>query len=91
MSAKKSYMSSNNILSEGFLDKLFKKIMPNAHKKTEEMYLKRKLEKHESELQKAINKSNMATRKFEKAFEKETGRKINLDDISLEDVLKRYR
>tara|TARA_R100000008_G_scaffold86327_1_gene78930 strand:+ start:1048 stop:1308 length:261 start_codon:yes stop_codon:yes gene_type:complete len=73
MSKKKSYMNVKNILTEGalksFLLGLFK------GKKG----LNKTVAKHKIKLEKSVKAYNDATEKFEKAFEKEYGKKVKFE------------
>ena len=94
MKNKKSYMNSKNVMSESFLDKVIQKLAPTLQSKAEQQYLKKKskkLKKLETELQQSEDNLNAAVAKFENAFEETTGKKIKLDDLSIEDLIKKYK
>ena len=77
-------------MNESFITDLLKKFVPGLQKKSEEKYLKsheRTLQKYEKKIQQAEDKANAAVKEFEKAFEKRTGKKLNLDDYSLADII----
>ena len=79
MSKKKSYMDRNNLLTEGFFDKLFKvlKIKNNDEKK--------KISK-DKEVDAAIAQMNNAARRMEKRFAK-YGHKVKLRNWKPEDLI----
>ena len=95
MSQKKSYMDNKIIMNESFIDDLLNKLYPGTKMKDVEKHLpkrkRKKLKKYEDELVKIEKQSTKSKDKFEKAYEKETGEKISLDDISIDDLLKKYR
>jgi hypothetical protein len=79
MSIKKSYMNRNNILTEGFFDKLFKllKIKNNDDKK--------KLS-NDKVLGNAVKQMNDAARRMEKRFAK-YGHNVKLKNWKPEDFI----
>tara|TARA_Y100000296_G_C5010948_1_gene175072 strand:+ start:52 stop:339 length:288 start_codon:yes stop_codon:yes gene_type:complete len=95
MSEKKSYMDNKIIMNESFIDDLLDKLYPGTKMKDIEKHLpkrkRKKLKKYEDKLEKVEKEIKQATQGFEMAYEKETGKKIKLDDISLDDLLKKYR
>ena len=93
MSKKKSYMDKDCVLKESFLDDLIDQFFPKFKKGAADRYLnkpriKKKLAKYDRQLKDIDKKSKKVTSDFEKAFEKETGKKINLDKVSVSDILK---
>ena len=81
MSNKKSYMSSNNILSEGFFDslrKFAKKLKPNEKKDI----------KKSSKVKSALSSLNKSVGSMEKAFKDTYGVDVKLDKFKLSDFLK---
>ena len=81
MSNKKSYMSSNNILSEGFfysLRKFAKKLKPNEKKDI----------KKSSKVKSALSSLNKSVGSMEKAFKDTYGVDVKLDKFKLSDFLK---
>ena len=80
MSKKKSYMNNNNLLKEGFIDDIIDQFFPKIKKGFEKRYLdkpriKKKLAKYDKQLRDIDKKSKKVTKDFEKAFQKETGKK----------------
>lgn len=83
-------MNNENILKESFIDDLLKKVFPTAHKNAEEKYLKKKskkLQKLEKDLASSQKKVKKYQSDFEKAWEEDYGKKLNLDDYSIDDLL----
>ena len=76
---KKSYMDRNNILSEGFLSKLFKFF--KTDKKTQDK-IKRK-----ADVKKSLFNFNKAQSDLEKSLSKEFGEKITLNKYTLKDFI----
>ena len=79
MSDKKSYMNRINILSEGFLDKIFKFFKAD---KEAQGRIKRK-----KSIKKSIKKLNTAQSELEAGLSKEFGKKIELNRYSLKDFI----
>ena len=79
MSKKKSYMSIKNILSEGFLDKLFKIFKTS---KEQQAKIKRK-----QDIKKSIKDLNKSQSKLEKGLSREFGKKITLNRYTLKDFI----
>ena len=80
MSNKKSYMNSNNILSEGFFDKLktiVKRLKPDEKKK-----LKKSLK-----VKSALFSLNKSVGSIEKAWKDMYGVDVKLDKFKLSDLL----
>ena len=77
MSKKKSYMNQNNLLSEGFFNKLFKLLKVDST-------LKDKV-KSSFGIKKQLKKLNNSVSGLEKALENEFGRKIPLEKFKLSD------
>ena len=50
--------------------------------------IKKKLAKYDKQLKDVAKRKKIVTKNFEKAFEKETGKKIKLGNLSIEDILK---
>jgi len=69
---KKSYMNKNNILSEGFLDKLFKFFKADPETKAR---IKRK-----QNIKKSVKSLNKAQSDLEIGLSKEFGKKIKLNN-----------
>ena len=78
MSKKKSYMNRNNLLSEGFFDKLFKKF--NIKDKETQ-----KKVKNDRTLSQAVKKLNKSTKEMEARLQKTTGKKIKLQRYNVLD------
>ena len=94
MKKKKSYMHNKNVLSESFIDNLLKQLVPGLHKRAEERYLKKKskqLNRLETEMEKSVSKLNGIKKEIERGWEEATGEKIKFDDLSIEDILSRYK
>jgi hypothetical protein len=80
MSNKKSYMNTENVLSEGFFDKLSKlvgKLKPNQ---------KNKLKKSKK-LKSALSGLNKSVNDIEKAFSDIYGTDVKLDKFKLSDFV----
>ena len=77
MSKKKSYMNQNNLISEGFFDKLFKLFKTDSK-------IKNKVKSNPS-VKKQLKKLNNTVSELEKALENEFGYKIPLDTYKLSD------
>ena len=73
---KKSYMNSQNILSEGFLTKLLKKFGV-GRSETEKI-------KNDPELNKTLDKVNKSVDAYEKRISKVLGRKIKFQRYTLD-------
>ena len=87
-------MRNENVLSESFIDNLLKQLVPDLHKRAEEKYLKKKskkLKKLEDELEKSVNRLNVIKKELERGWEETTGEKIKFDDLSIEDILSKYK
>ena len=78
MSKKKSYMNRNNLLSEGFFDKLFKKF--NIKDKETQ-----KKVKSDRTLAQAVKRLNKSTEDMEARLQKTTGKKIKLQRYNVLD------
>jgi len=81
MTTKKSYMSSNNILSEGFFDnfrKFVKKLKPDEKKK-----LGKSLK-----VKSALFSMNKSVNSIEKALKDTYGVDVKLDKFKLSDFIK---
>ena len=81
MSNKKSYMNSNNIISEGFFDKLktiIKRLKPDEKKK-----LKKSLK-----VKSALFSMNKSVSSIEKALKDTYGVDVKLDKFKLSDFVK---
>ena len=81
MSNKKSYMNSNNILTEGFFDnfrKFVKKLKPDEKKK-----LKKSLK-----VKSALFSMNKSVNSIEKALKDTYGVDVKLDKFKLSDFVK---
>ena len=81
MSNEKSYMNSNNIISEGFFDKLktiIKRLKPDEKKK-----LKKSLK-----VKSALFSMNKSVSSIEKALKDTYGVDVELDKFKLSDFLK---
>ena len=77
MPKKKSYMNHNNLLNEGFFNKLFKSFKIDSK-------LKDKV-KSSFGVRKKLKKLNNSVSELEKALENEFGRKIPLEKFKLSD------
>ena len=73
---KKSYMNSQNILSEGFLTKLLKKFGVGRSE--------REKIKNDPELNKTLDKMNKGVDEYEKHISKVLGRKIKFQRYTLD-------
>ena len=81
MSKKKSYMDRENILSEGFFDKIFKTIK-GVRNFTKDKKNNLKIDKKLKGYLKNLNKS---TNDIEKHFKKAYGVDVNLDKFDAKD------
>ena len=77
MSKKKSYMNQNNLLNEGFFDKLFKLFKTDSKVKSKV--------KSNPKIKTQLKKLNNTVSGLEKALEDEFGYKIPLDKYKLSD------
>ena len=83
MSKKKSYMDKENILSEGALTSFLKGLFKGKKG------LDRDVRKSKYELEKSVDKYNAATDKFEKAFEKQFGKKVKFPRQTIDDFIRK--
>ena len=77
MPKKKSYMNQNNLLSEGFFDKLFKLLKTDSKVKSKV--------KSNPKIKTQLKKLNNPVSDLEKALKDEFGYKIPLDKYKLSD------
>ena len=77
MPKKKSYMNQNNLLNEGFFDKLFKLFKTDSKVKSKV--------KSNPNVKKQLKKLNNTVSDLEKSLEDEFGYKIPLDKYKLSD------
>tara|TARA_R110000824_G_scaffold334653_1_gene521238 strand:- start:330 stop:596 length:267 start_codon:yes stop_codon:yes gene_type:complete len=82
MSKKKSYMDHKNILSEGAIGAFFKGLFKG------EKGMQRDVAKLERELESNVKDFNKRNRKLEKMIEKRYGKKVELDDITADGMIK---
>ena len=91
MSKKSSYMNVKNIISESFIDKLVRSLIPKSvQQKITSAYLKKNKEelyKLEKELEKGVENSNKIASKFENQFKKTFGKKIKIKKRSIKDYI----
>ena len=85
MSDKKSYMDRKNILSEGALMKFFQGLFKGKDG------LKRDAAKLERQLEKNVKSYNRGQERLEKAILKDFGEEVELDRITVDDVVKSAR
>ena len=81
MSKKKSYMDSSNILNEGFVYNFLKDLFKKKASPGE-------IRKAESDLRKAVKKSNDNLERFEKAIYKKYGKKVKVKRLDADSLLK---
>ena len=82
MSNKKSYMDTKNILSEGALGAFFRGLFKGKKG------MQRDAAKFEREVELNVKDFNKRNRKLEKMIEKRYGKKVELDDITTDDMIK---
>ena len=85
MSKKKSYMDKDNILTEGAI----KSFLLGLFKGKERM--KGDVAKYKIQVEKSVNNYNKATSKFEKAFEKQFGKKIKFPRQTIDNFIDKAR
>ena len=81
MSKKKSYMNKNNILTEGAIGNFLRGLFKGKKK------LNRDVIKHKRKLEKSVKDYNDATSRFEKAFEKQFGKKVKFKRQTVDDFI----
>ena len=81
MSKKKSYMNVNNILTEGAIGNFLRGLFKGKKK------LNRDVIKHKRKLEKSVKDYNDATSRFEKAFEKQFGKKVKFKRQTVDDFI----
>ena len=82
MSKKKSYMNKDNILTEGAIGAFFKGLFKGKKG------MQRDVAKLERELDQNVKEYNKRNKKIEKMIEKRYGKKVELDDITTDDMIK---
>ena len=85
MSKKKSYMDITNILSEGAFTNFLKGLIKGKSG------LKRDAARLEKKLEKNVKSYNKTQSDLERAIEKQYGKKVKLDRITVDDVVKSAR
>jgi hypothetical protein len=85
MSKKKSYMDSSNLINEGAIRNFLKGLFRGKEK------LKSDVVRHKRALEKNIKNYNAATEKFEKAFEKQFGKKVKFEKETIEDFIEKAK
>lgn len=86
-------MNHRNLLNEGLLDDLINLFLPGMRDRAEQDQLKKqakKLKKYEKDLERAEQKKDAAIDRFEKAWEKRTGKKLDLKNKTLQQILDKY-
>jgi hypothetical protein len=81
MSKKKSYMNVKNILTEGAIGNFLRGLFKGKKK------LNRDVIKHKRKLEKSVKDYNDATSRFEKAFEKQFGKKVKFKRQTVDDFI----
>ena len=81
MSKKKSYMNSNNILSENAVYNFLKGLIGKKPSSKE-------ISKLRNDLKSVVKKSNASTERLEKILSKKYNKKIKLKKVNVDDVIK---
>jgi hypothetical protein len=85
MAKKKSYMDKENILNEGVIGDFLRGLFKGKKK------LKRDIVKHKKGLEKSVKDYNDASERFEKAIEKQYGKKIKTKRMTVDDFIDQAR